>query len=198
MYILLLNRLGKASVKDIHGFLWRCNFSIRGKNNKIEIHNKTMLFKCRLEIRGSNNTLEIGKECIFGEVLWGLRDNGSVVKIGDRTQGLSDTFCAMEGRKVEVGEDTLFSYRVEVRNTDSHSIIDKSGKRTNSAEDVFIGNHVWIAQDSLILKGSYIPDNSIVGAKSLVNKKFTEEGSILVGTPAKALKSGYNWTKQRQ
>lgn len=197
LYILLLNKLGKVSAKHLHCFLWRCNFSVRGNGNIVIVGNRTLLFRCKLEIKGNNTTLDIGEDCIFSEVTWGLRDDGSVIRIGARTQGRSDSFCSMEGGIVEVGEDSLFSYNVEVRNTDSHSIIDKEGNRTNPAENVYIGKHVWIAQDSLILKGSYIIDNSIVGAKSLVNKKFTEDGSIIAGAPAKVLKSGYNWSKQR-
>lgn len=197
LYLFLLNKLGKVSAKHLHGFLWRCNFSVRGNGNTIIVGNRTLLFRCKLEVKGNNTTLDIGDDCIFGEVTWGLRDDGSVIKIGDRTQGSSDSFCSMEGGVVEVGEDSLFSYNVEVRNTDSHSIIDQDGNRTNPAENVCIGKHVWIAQDSLILKGSHIPDNSIIGAKSLVNKKFSEDGCIIAGAPAKVLKSGYNWSKQR-
>lgn len=169
-----------------------------GGGNFICIEKGSLLFNCRTEIRGSSNTLHIGEKCGFGKVLFGLRDSHSLIQIGSRTEGGHDTsFVSMEGRKVEIGDDCLFSYRVEIRNTDSHSIISKEGKRTNPAEDIVIRKHVWIAQDCLILKGSIIPANSIIGAKSLVNKKFTEEGSIIAGSPAKLLKSGYNWTKER-
>lgn len=198
VYMLLLNRLGRISVKHIHGFLWKCSFDVRGGGNSVYIEKGSLLFNCQTEIRGTNNTLQIGEKCGFGKVLFGLRDNHSLIQIGARTEVGHDTaFIAMEGYKVEVGEDSLFSYRVEIRNTDSHSIINEEGTRTNNAKDVNIGRHVWVGQDSLILKGTVIPDNSIIGAKSIVNKKFVNEGSLIVGSPANVIRTHQNWNKER-
>ncbi|MBR4891899.1 MAG: hypothetical protein IKZ34_01820 [Alphaproteobacteria bacterium] len=46
-----------------------------------------------------------------------------------------------------------------------------------------------------ILKGTKIPDNCIVGARSLVNKKFDEPNVILVGIPAVIKKRGIQWER---
>lgn len=197
VYLFLLNKVGKASVRHLHGFLWRCKFNISSSDNEINVHDHALLFNCKIEIRGEKNSLMIGKDCIFQSVSFCLRDTGSSISIGNRTQGRLDSFVAMEGKRVDVGEGSLFSYNVEIRNTDSHSILNEAGNRTNPAVDVFIGNHVWVAQDCLLLKGTYLAGNSIVGAKSLVNKRFEETGSLIAGTPAKILKSGFDWTEKR-
>ena len=42
----------------------------------------------------------------------------------------------------------------------------------------------------MILKGSKIPSNSMIGACSLVNKEFTEENTVIAGSPAKIIKNG--------
>ena len=56
--------------------------------------------------------------------------------------------------KVKIGEDCMFAYDIDIRTGDSHSIIDKnSGKRINYAQDISIGNHVWLASHCRILKG---------------------------------------------
>ena len=56
-----------------------------------------------------------------------------------------------------------------------------------------IGNEVWICCDSTILKGSSIPDGSIIGAKSLVNKKFGKTNCLYAGNPASLKKENISW-----
>lgn len=53
-----------------------------------------------------------------------------------------------------------------------------------------IGNTTLIGMGSTILNGARIPDNCLVGARALVteNKTF-EPGSLIVGTPAKAVRA---------
>lgn len=93
----------------------------------------------------------------------------------------------------------MFSEDVEIRNGDSHSILDlaRSSERINSAQPVMIGNHVWIAAHARVLKGAAIPDNCIVANSSVLTSKFTEEHSLYGGVPAKLLKSGINWSRSR-
>ena len=61
------------------------------------------------------------------------------------------------------------------------------------SENIFIGNDVWICNRYTILKGSYLPNRSIVSTNSLVNKNFKSEpnNSIYAGIPAKFIKTGY-------
>ena len=91
----------------------------------------------------------------------------------------------------------MFSSLIEFRTGDSHSIIDVvSKKRINYAQDVIIGNHVWIGAHSKILKGVTIGDNSIIGTNSLVTKNILKN-SIAAGIPAKVLKSNVDWLRAR-
>ena len=52
-----------------------------------------------------------------------------------------------------------------------------------SAGKVSIGNNVYIGADVMILKGSKIGDNVIIGAKSLVSGDIPSD-CIAVGIPA--------------
>jgi len=47
---------------------------------------------------------------------------------------------------------------------------------------------VWIGANCTITAGSFIPQGSVVGANSMVNKKFENEQSIYGGVPAKFIK----------
>ncbi len=53
-----------------------------------------------------------------------------------------------------------------------------------------IGDNCVIGMGSTILNGAVIPPNSLVGANSLVSSSFKdqEEGSLILGSPAKAVK----------
>ena len=104
--------------------------------------------------------------------------------------------AACEGRNIIIGDDCMFSHSICVRTTDSHSIVNEAGKRINKAQDIHIGNHVWIGMQSLILKGTIIPDNCIVGARATVSKSDFKENSVLTGSPAKTIKTEVNWKRE--
>ena len=61
--------------------------------------------------------------------------------------------------------------------------------------EVVIGEHVWIAHGASILKGSLVPENSIVAAKSLVQGAFDGSGLLLAGAPARIVREGVQWKR---
>lgn len=60
-----------------------------------------------------------------------------------------------------------------------------------------IGNHVWIAPNSKIMKGAVIADGCIVGSDTTVAKEFKQPNSLIVGRPARVVKSNVNWTREK-
>jgi acetyltransferase-like isoleucine patch superfamily enzyme len=52
---------------------------------------------------------------------------------------------------------------------------------------ITIGDYCFIGTDCVLLGGSTIPDFCVVGAKSLVNKSFTETYQLYGGIPARPL-----------
>lgn len=65
----------------------------------------------------------------------------------------------------------------------------------NDEKGVEIGNHVWICSNSVILKGAVIGDGCVVGAMTLINKPVVGENSIIVGNPARIIKTDIIWDK---
>ena len=57
----------------------------------------------------------------------------------------------------------------------------------DSSEEIIISDNVWVGQNVTILKGSHIGRGCVIGAKSLINKKFGDE-LIIAGNPAKVIK----------
>ena len=92
----------------------------------------------------------------------------------------------------------MFAYDIDLRTGDSHSIIDcQTQERLNFAKDIEIGNHVWVATRCLILKGAKVADNSVIASGSIVTKSFSEPGVVIAGNPAKVVKEGITWSRDR-
>ena len=99
---------------------------------------------------------------------------------------------------VYVGDECMLSFGIEIWASDSHSIIDSKNKQlVNWGKEIVIGNHVWIGMRSILLKNSYIADDSMVGAGSVVAGKFKEPHCILAGNPARVVKKGFSWDSLR-
>ncbi|MBR2669802.1 MAG: transferase [Solobacterium sp.] len=67
----------------------------------------------------------------------------------------------------------------------------------NHAKDIVINNHVWIGMRSLILKGTLIKNNCVVGAGSICNKDYEKDNCMIAGNPAKIIKENVNWSRDR-
>tara|TARA_Y100000294_G_scaffold154762_1_gene154564 strand:+ start:229 stop:852 length:624 start_codon:yes stop_codon:yes gene_type:complete len=171
--------------------------TIEGKNNRI-IFGKKFTGALNISIVGDNNLVQIGRKCRLKKSNIRIRSSDTKIIIGDQTTcGIGCRFILSEKRDIYLGDDCMLSSNVTIRTGDGHSIIDaKSGKRINPADDIVIGNHVWIGFNSIVLKGARIADNCIVGAASLINKKFSAPGCVLAGTPAHIVREGITWDRR--
>ena len=98
-----------------------------------------------------------------------------------------------EPSRMSIGDDCLWA-NCMLCTTDMHSILSASTDiRLNPAADITIGNRVWFAHDSLVLKGVEISNDTIVAAKSLVTAGQYPPNVILGGVPAKVLRSDVKW-----
>jgi acetyltransferase-like isoleucine patch superfamily enzyme len=67
----------------------------------------------------------------------------------------------------------------------THSI-DLYENRQDS-RSIVIGDYSFVGTDVVVLGGSALPSHSILGAKSLLNKEFSEEWMLYGGVPAKKI-----------
>lgn len=56
------------------------------------------------------------------------------------------------------------------------------------AKAVILGRYAYVGTGCILLKGTVIPDYSIVGAGAVLNKRYTESRKIYAGVPAKIIK----------
>ena len=126
-------------------------------------------------------------------------DKGSIVLKRHVTISGQTEIAVIEGIKVTIGEDCLFSAQINIRTGDSHSILDQeTGKRINPSQDVTIGDHVWVGNDVKILKGVKIGEHSIVGTGAILSRGDYPSHSIIGGIGhGKVLKTGIDWCPQR-
>lgn len=98
--------------------------------------------------------------------------------------------------KLYVGDDGMLSSGIWIRNCDMHTIFDtNTNLRINAAaKSLKIEQHVWLAQDSLVLGAENIGYGSIIGAKS-VARNSTAPKTLNVGTPAKTIKENTSWDR---
>lgn len=178
-------------------FLKGTSFDISGRNNVIIIGPKARLFNCKIKIIGDGNRLEIksGSTIISNTSFWMQHGKNEII-IGHDSTIEGGHLAAIEGTKITVGDDCMFSSDIEIRTGDSHSIINTiTDKRINPSADVLIGNHVWLTAHVRVMKGAVLPDNSIVGNSAIVTNKFDKENSVYAGIPAKHIKDNINWDR---
>ncbi|WP_269225988.1 acyltransferase [Flavobacterium eburneipallidum] len=196
--ILSIKRRSGNSIILKSAFLKKTKIRIDGKNNLIFIHPENRLNNCLLHISGNNCHIIIGEHCILSNTELWIEDDGGTIEIGYRTTIEGGHIAATEGKAIAIGEDCMFSHRIEIRNGDSHAIYDKESKqRINTAQSIVVGNHVWLGADAKILKGASIADNSIVATGAIVTGKHEDSDAIYGGIPAKKIKEGITWIRER-
>lgn len=142
-----------------------------------------------------NATLYINSFCeIRGRI---IVQPGAAVYIGKNLICNGNIFIhSAEKGKIIIGDDCLFS-NPQIYNSDFHGYYDNlTGKRMNLPKDVEIGNKVWIGLNCLILKGTKIADNNIIGAGSITSKVFDVPNAIVSGNPARIVRENINWTRK--
>ncbi|WP_447866509.1 acyltransferase [Rahnella bonaserana] len=158
----------------------------------LEIGFSTKLISANITIK-SGGKLKIGNLCeIRGRI---IIEEGCTLEIGNGLVCNSPIKIQVAERgRVIIGNDCLFA-NAQIFNSDLHSIFcDETGVRLNDARDVLIGDRVWLATNCLILKGTQIGPDCVVGAAAVVNGKY-ESNKIIAGNPAKVVKENITWSR---
>lgn len=104
------------------------------------------------------------------------------------------------GGKCHIGNDCMLSSGITIWANDFHRLMDAdTGELLNDQpQGVLIGDHCWIGQGTAFTKNAIIPANTVVGLQSVVTKSFREEFTVLAGNPAKVIKNGVKWSRERE
>ena len=187
-----------------------------GENNVIDIDSRDQQNHAgKIYINGDNNYIRIGRGCVSDKDMHIVIESNcrfdigedvrlsmaniyvgpsSVLRIGDRTgfTGLVH-LNLIEAKAIEIGTDCSIAAGVWMTTSDFHSIINlETGARLNAAKPVRVGNHVWIANQASLLKGSVIGDNAIIGAHAVVTGTVPAH-CVVAGNPARIVRDNVTW-----
>lgn len=170
--------------------------TIRGRNNRIivdrgaRINKLTVIFDC------DNATVVIGPSSRRGFSMSMQLGQDSTVRVGANVTTTGACIInAAEGATVAFGNDVMIASENQFRAHDGHPIFDvATGKRVNPVKDITIGNHVWFGAQAVALAGANVGDGSVIGFRSIVNKKIPNN-CIAVGSPAKVVRKNIAWER---
>lgn len=180
-------------IKVYNSRVSKSSFSLNGNSNSIILDNNANMYYTNINIVGSNNKVTFnGCSGILSLI---IRGNNCEITIGkDSTMETCYMVCMGQGNSIKIGNDCMFSGKVEIWNSDTHLITNMEGMCTNPSKPINIGNHVWLGKDVKILKGVTICNNSVIGMGSIVTNDVTNN-SIAAGNPARIIKKDICWKK---
>lgn len=189
------NKIESTTANLYHDKFW----FRKGIENSVFIDDGTDLHYSKITFNGSHNKVIVGKYGFINGLDLIIEGDHNTVFIGDDVFILDDTrIYVVDGATFQMGKGCMFSDRIEIRTTDSHSIIDRAtGKRINYEEDIILYDHVWVGTGVTILKGVKLANGCIVGAGSVVTRKHLTPNTIIVGNPAREVKDNVDWLMER-
>lgn len=99
-----------------------------------------------------------------------------------------------EQRHCFIGDNCMFSWGILIMNSDAHLVYSvETGKRVNFTKSIYIGDHVWVGQDCLLLKGTQVDSGSIIGARSVVANKKIPHNESWGGNPVRRISDKIFW-----
>lgn len=161
----------------------------------------------KFRVYSSNrNNVVIGDNCfILGRI---ISENEGKVIVGNNTS-IRSYVSIRCSNSITIGSNVIFSFNIVVTDNNNHPLhpedrlaMIKSGMSTefwslkhSLNAPVIIGDNVWIGQNSFILKGVSIGNNSIVAAATVVTKNVPEN-SICAGNPGRIVKTDIQNTQR--
>ncbi|MFT9412335.1 acyltransferase [Liquorilactobacillus hordei] len=189
------------------------NYNVKLKGirfGSIEIHSGIRTFMIKLCTEGGSEAVnfnnkkgglvKIGKE---GKIIFSGKakissgtaiESDGILEIGGNFYCNNNCFISCS-KEIKVGENALWGWNTNVRDSDGHEVWNKDSKRDKkmSIKSVHIGNNVWLGGKVDILKGVKIPEGCVVGYNSCLTKPFEESNCLIGGYPARKIKQNIVW-----
>ncbi len=192
-------KMTHGHVNVVHLGLGSYKKYIGGGNNMIVIKKNCVIDNPVFHIVGNNNKITFEENCHVGpDCSFWMEGNNVQITIGRHTTFTNSVHvnAQEDNMKIEIGEDCMFSNHIIIRTSDSHAIYSNdTNKRINPAKSIKIGNHVWIAPGSEVMKGVAVGDGCIIGSQTMVTKDVPAN-CLVVGRPARVVKENIRWTRE--
>tara|TARA_B100001750_G_scaffold53429_2_gene40613 strand:- start:1839 stop:2513 length:675 start_codon:yes stop_codon:yes gene_type:complete len=171
---------------------------VNGDRNRIRIPASCYLRGAFIQVEGSNNEVVFGdavKVSLGAKIV--VNDDEGRLSVGRGTTIESVRLEVAGGASLSIGDDCMLAYEVDVRNTDSHSVLSlDTGERLNPDADVVIGDRVWVGAHAMVMKGTVIGNDSVIASRSVLTRAVPEH-SVAAGVPARIVRQGVRWDRRR-
>jgi len=161
-----------------------------GLGEHISFHQKTM-FTGKGTIKISSNSsfgVDVGGKYLHNYCEVQARFKESLIIIGENVAS-NNGLLIISAERIEIGNDCLIGKDVQMIDFDAHGLA--LSERRNSigkVKPIVIGRNVWIGNNVIILKGTEIGDNSVIGAGAVVTGGKFPASVVIAGNPARILK----------
>jgi carbonic anhydrase/acetyltransferase-like protein (isoleucine patch superfamily) len=134
--------------------------------------------------------IKIGNDCFIADSAVIIGN----VEIGNRVAIMDNAVIRGDMADITIGDDTNIQDNVTIHcdeNKPTHVGNHVSIGHNAVVHGCSIGNYVLLGMGSIVMNGASIADGSVVGAGALVTEGFgCEKRSLVVGVPAKTIRSG--------
>ena len=182
-------------------FLRGIRVYLKGRNNVVTLGGEqlSVLRNLKISVYGSNNRIIVEGGVFAKDLNIYCANEGCLVHIKENTEITGRTELAvMEGTKIQLGRDCLFSSNITLRAGDSHSVIDlETGRRINPSKDIIVSDHVWVGNTVIVTKGAIIGSNCVIGTGSVVTGKVFPDNCAIAGNPARIVKEEIEWCHKK-
>jgi acetyltransferase-like isoleucine patch superfamily enzyme len=150
--------------------------------------------RTRITVLGSRSRVVLGRGC-SGAFVVRIEANGAEATLGEHCTAIMVRLELLETARISLGDDCMMSAQVAFQSSDGHPIFDRgSGVRLNPAEDIRVGDHVWLSAGVRVLKGVEIGSGSVVGAGAVVASSVPAN-CIAAGVPARVVRENIEWRR---
>lgn len=194
-----------GKIIESYSDLLQFRITINGDNNELFLNDFEGNAIVYISIDGNNSKFSLGKNNIIKNDLsinfWNTADqqvDGSAIEIGNNNffNGSNIVIISPINTSVLIGDGNLFAGNITVWGRNDHIIYNKfTKKRLNYDKNIVIGNSNWIGNNVTFLPGGCIPNYSVVGFGSLVNKSIKKDNSLIAGIPVKIKRKNICWSR---
>lgn len=140
---------------------------------KMKLYKKVSLLAT---IKAKKGKITIGKGLVLSRYATIAAVNGGKIVIGNNVSCNQNCICAAH-KKIEIKDNTSIGPNVCIYDHDHK--FNENGKISGfSKKDIIIEENVWIGAGSIILKGSHIGKNSVIGAGCIVKGEIPENSLV--------------------
>lgn len=100
-------------------------------------------------------------------------------------------------KHITIGEDVWMGRNIIIYDSDYHQIRNSSGQMTNHSKPVVLGNHVWLTNQVMVMKGVHIGEGAVITPFSVIKKDIP--ANCLAGNKynVEVFKNDINWSSER-